>query len=222
MGHFEPRVEELLVGDVRPSLRYLSELRPVMMEPPERPMDGEIAYYMYRGVKTYEDLRYDITVLPYRRLGREHVKTFGHYHNRASNGRPYPEIYEVISGKAVFVLQKPAGPVIEDLIVVEVHEGESILVPPGYGHVTVNPGEGTLIYANLVCKLVRGDYSLFRRMRGAAVYLTVFGTLKNPMYSQVPAPRNADELVIKKSLADMAEDPRIREFLRNPSDEPPF
>ncbi len=222
MDHFELGVEELLVGNVKPSLRYLRELQPVMMEPVERSMNGEIAYYMYRGVRTYEDLRYDITVLPYRRLGREHVKTFGHYHNRALNGRPYPEIYEVLSGKAMFVLQKPESPEIEDLIVIEVHEGESLLVPPGYGHVTVNPGGGTLIYANLVYKLVRGDYTLFRRLRGAAVYLTTSGVLENPMYSRVPPPRAADELVIKKSLKDIVEDPRIREFLRNPSDVLPF
>ncbi|MEW6592519.1 MAG: glucose-6-phosphate isomerase family protein, partial [Candidatus Hadarchaeota archaeon] len=56
-------------------------------------------YYMYRNLWKWGDerkilqnnLRYDITVIPPRTLGRELVKTAGHYHPECSPGLTYPE-----------------------------------------------------------------------------------------------------------------------------------
>lgn len=58
-------------------------------------------YYMYRGVKKKDGLRYDITIIPPRMLGKEFVKTKG---NR--NSDDFLEFYTVLAGKALFLMQK--------------------------------------------------------------------------------------------------------------------
>ncbi len=58
-------------------------------------------YYMYRGLKKKNGARYDITVIPPKMLGKEFVKTKGHYHIGS-----YGEIYIVLKGKAIYLMQK--------------------------------------------------------------------------------------------------------------------
>ena len=99
-----------------PSVRRLCDLTAVLYEPPLRIVNNRTAaYYMYRDVaKCNEDkeifqranLRYDITIIPPLTIGREYVKTFGHYPSRACNGElSYPEIYEVLQGEAYYPLK---------------------------------------------------------------------------------------------------------------------
>ena len=182
-----------------PSIRRLGDLRPVLSHPeavddPERP-----AYFMYRGVHLPGDegrfsragVRFDVTVMPPASVGGEYVKTFGHYHSPSPEGPPYPELYQVVSGRAVMVLQRPgrSPSELEDLVLVEAREGQSVLIPPGYGHVTVNPSGETLVMVNLVSSSCVSDYRPFAALRGAAVYLEEGGLVPNPRYGRVPEPR---------------------------------
>ncbi|MCL6580987.1 MAG: glucose-6-phosphate isomerase [Firmicutes bacterium] len=142
-------------------------------------------------------LRFDVTVLAPGLVGGEYVKTAGHYHApldpgaageaagpeaEASGvdalleprGRTYPELYQVLHGLAHYLLQRPAasGPpgTLDDVVVVEAGPGDSLYVPPGYGHVTINRGPGPLVMANVVEATFVSVYEPYRRRRGAAYY----------------------------------------------------
>ena len=165
----------------RGNVRRIEDLRPVLMEPVSEEGD---AYYMFRDVKpVHEILRYDITVIPARTLGREFIKTMGHYHDGL-----YPEIYGVLRGKALFILQRRAGrdDVLDDVVLIRAEEGEIIRIPPCYGHVTVNPSSSTLVLENIVCRKCTSNYEPYIRMRGAALYATTDGIIRNSRYSYIP------------------------------------
>jgi glucose-6-phosphate isomerase len=61
--------------------------------------------------------------------------------------------------------------------------GDRVIIPPGFGHVTINPGGTTLAMANIVSTRFESDYTVYERFRGAAYYELEGGTLvKNPSY----------------------------------------
>jgi glucose-6-phosphate isomerase len=170
-----------------PQPRTIGEIRGVLMDPDCE--CREPLYFMYRDLsRSREDaawlreegLRYDVTVIPPRTLCGEYVKTKGHHHPANEGGVPFPEIYEVLQGEAHYLLQ--TGPA-DDVRLVRAGPGDRVLVPPGFGHVTINPGKTTLAMANLVSARFEGDYSAYERLRGAAYFELEGGALvKNPRY----------------------------------------
>ena len=172
---------------INPDIRRCTELLPVMAQP-DCQGDGP-AYEMFRGLSRDDNdaswlsahlVRYDITRIPGKILCGEWIKTKGHYHPSAPDGYPYTEIYEVLEGEAWYLLQKQD---LSDFILVKAIAGDLVLIPPGYGHVTINPSQKTLLMANLVSSAFSSDYLPFEQMRGAAYYLFADGTIKkNPRY----------------------------------------
>ncbi|MEM3047239.1 MAG: glucose-6-phosphate isomerase family protein [Candidatus Bathyarchaeia archaeon] len=157
-------------------------------------------YYMYRGLSRPQDaasfeawkVRFDVTVIPAARLGPEFVKTAGHYHPEAEAGLTYPELYEVLVGQAHFLLQKPNDAGVSDVLLVDAHRGEKLLIPPNYGHVAINPGAETLVMANLVSSRFESLYEPYRVKCGAAYYELADGRLiPNPRYGVLPPLRKA-------------------------------
>jgi glucose-6-phosphate isomerase len=129
-------------------------------------------------------LRYDITAIISRDLCGERVKTKGHYHPASPGGPGYPEMYEVVLGHAHYLLQDR---ILSDVVLVDAHEQDIVVIPPGYGHVTVNAGDSDLIMANLVSSAFESEYGAYEQKRGAAYYERTDGTLiKNPAYTSVP------------------------------------
>jgi len=156
-----------------PDVRRLDDMRPVLADPGAGGPAGDL-YFMYRGAgpagpqerANRLGLRFDLTVLRPGCVGREYVKTFGHEHPRAPDGIAYPELYQVVSGQAWFLLQDRRS-----VRVVRARDGDCVLVPPGFGHVTVNVGPGPLVLANWVAAGFASRYEPYRRRRGAAVYV---------------------------------------------------
>ncbi len=68
------------------------------------------------------------------------------------------------------LLQKRDGERITDVVLVIAHEGEIVLVPPNYGHITINPTEQTLKMANWVSTKVESFYEPFEQMGGGAYF----------------------------------------------------
>jgi glucose-6-phosphate isomerase len=176
-----------------PQPRTIGEIRGVLMDPACE--CREPLYLMYRdlarspgdaGWLRREGLRYDITVIPARTLCGEYVKTKGHHHPPGPRGIPYPEIYELLQGRAHFLLQTRA---VDDVRLVEARPGDRVIVPPGFGHVTINPGRETLVMANIVSTRFESDYSVYEERRGAAWYELEGGALvRNPRYPPGAAP----------------------------------
>lgn len=161
-----------------PDIRRLADALPVLyadVPPSDRPL-----YYMYRGVcldkdkdlYAQHDIRYDITVILPGTIGKEYIKTVGHFHPlKPHSTETYPEYYEVLDGEAIYLLQKNnrSGEV-EEIIAVEAQKGDKVFIPPSYGHVTINPGSRPLVMANLVESNFSSIYGPFRDKRGAAYY----------------------------------------------------
>ena len=150
-----------------PGIRTIRDMRSVLAAPSCRVTDP--LYYMYRDLARLEAdrrwltdhrLRYDITVIPPRDLCGEHVKTKGHYHPDNAAGTGYPELYEVLDGTAQFLLQSRP---LDDVILVHADTGARVIIPPGYGHITINPSPGvTLVLANLVSTAFESEYGEVR------------------------------------------------------------
>jgi len=174
-----------------PDIRSVRDLSPVLRDPCcDRPGP---AYLMFRGIArspgdrawlSERHLRFDVTCVPPGDLCGEFVKTKGHYHPENPSGTGYPEVYEVLSGTAHLLLQSRD---LRRVFLVPVEKGETVVVPPGFGHVTINPGTSELVMANIVATCFESDYRFYEEHRGAAYYELVSGDLeKNPRYPPVP------------------------------------
>jgi glucose-6-phosphate isomerase len=164
---------------------------------------------MYRDLRMTGDetllaghgLHYDVTVTLPGRLGDELMKTAGHYHNYVPGTvYTYTEVYEVLSGQAIFLLQRVRDPqttlnetVVEEVLLIGARAGEVMLIPSHMGHVTINAGAEPLVVAALVSSSAGHQYGPFRQARGAAYYVLAPGmpphTRANPAYGPLPQPR---------------------------------
>ncbi len=128
------------------------------------------------------------------RLGPEWNKTFGHYHPLAPSGEYYPEVYEVLAGKAIYLLQhRDAQGRIDDVLVIPAVPGDKVFMLPGYGHATINPGDEPLVMANWVAGSFSSEYGDYKQRHGAA-YFALAGAegvrwQANPNYGQLPEAR---------------------------------
>lgn len=139
-------------------------------------------YHIYRDIALLQDkdkirragLEYDLTVIPPGKIGDEFVKTIGHYHpyKKGTDVR-YPEVYEVIYGRAFFILQSASADLLrlQDVYIVEAGRGEKVLVPPGFGHVSINSTENVLVLANFQPRGNEGIYEPYEAHNGAAYYV---------------------------------------------------
>jgi glucose-6-phosphate isomerase, archaeal len=161
-----------------------------------------VLYYMYRDVHAEADgsafgkarRRYDITVIPPAALGDELVKTAGHYHELAQSGVSFPDLYEVLSGTAHFLIfrrVRDGGKDIDDRIaeavLIEAKAGQKVYVPPDFGHVIINPSHEVLVTSNIDESRFKSLYDPVRRMGGAPYFELVNGeAVANERFAALP------------------------------------
>jgi glucose-6-phosphate isomerase len=173
-----------------PSVRCAEDLRGVLADR-SCTSTGPV-YYMYRDLSRSgadrswlcaQHLRFDITVIPPREICGEFIKTKGHYHPDNPSGTCYPEVYEVLSGIAHFMIQNRD---FSDIVMIAASFGETVVIPPGYGHVTINPSGNTVLQmANIVSTRFVSDYRGYESLHGAAYFEKVKeGFVKNPAYKK--------------------------------------
>ncbi|MCX6693766.1 MAG: glucose-6-phosphate isomerase [Methanomicrobiales archaeon] len=170
-----------------PDVRMAAEMRSILARP-KCQYDGPL-YLMYRDLAKDEserdwlashNIRFDITHIPSRTLCSEYVKTKGHYHPVNAAGVGYPEVYEVLAGEALYLLQRRD---LSDVVVIPARAGARIVIPPGYGHVTINSGDHSLVMSNLVSSAFTSQYAEYEELCGAAYYVWDDGRYtKNPAY----------------------------------------
>jgi glucose-6-phosphate isomerase len=214
--------------------RTIGDLYPVAYDLPgiaKIPRDT-VSYRMYRNVLAdgggsyFRDaaLRFDLSAMADISLGKEPNKTLGHYHPPAVRGLSYPEIYHVVHGEAVYLLQKKEEGMVTDFVVVRAKAGEALFIPPNYGHVTVNIGPGPLLMANLVSDRFTSIYSEYIAMGGAAYFFLKDGLLvRNVKYGELPEPRYAHPnfTIVKDLYTDFISSPASFAFLNHPREERP-
>jgi glucose-6-phosphate isomerase len=201
----------------KPQPRYISELKPVLRN--QDANTPHILYWMFRDVRVRGDegelrsrvplLRYDISLfMPGvmsvdgdEKEGDEFVKAFGHYHPYL-RGRDvtFPEVYEVVYGRMLFLLQEPEDVFqprsgIRRVIIVEVDamdERKLVVIPPNFGHVAIVTGDEPVVTSNWVARNFDSQYAPFALMRGAAYYIVKKGDRwayePNPNYPSLPTP----------------------------------
>ena len=213
---------------VERSVRVASELKDVLYSKGWlKGNENAHLYYMYRNVAAFKQLseskvRYDITVLKPLMLGEEFNKTLGHYHKIAEKGLSYPELYEVLDGEALYLLQRPLQEKTE-VVLISARKGDKVLIPPNYGHITINTGKSDLVMANLVSSEFESDYRPIIEKRGGAVYvLRGKEIVPNKNYGDIKLEiRDGPEeyaLELKANILDsFLEDPEKFKFLNKPS-----
>lgn len=171
---FHPPLKE-----VKPNIRTREEMKKVLCDP-DAPAPDKF-YYMYRDIHFEKDeellrkynVRYDITILPPFLAGSEFNKTAGHYHPEAVPGVSYPEVYEVLHGTAHYLLQKSFPPYNEvtDVILVTANAGDKVVIPPNYGHITINPSlTEMLVMSNYSGDGFSSIYAPYAEKRGGTDY----------------------------------------------------
>ena len=165
--------------DVAPAVRKDTDMMDVWLSPDKA--EGREIYYMYRDVRLPEHeeliresgLRYDITIILPGRVGHEFIKTAGHYHPAKPGSKTtYPEVYEVLYGVAHYLLQRAdasSGDIV-DAVLIEAEAGDKVIIPPMYGHITMNPSSEPLVMSNWVAADFASEYGMIKRHRGGAYF----------------------------------------------------
>jgi len=207
------------------SQRKLSQLKEVLFDNSNLDFDCTL-YKMYRGVyyekdkDIFKDLRHDLTLITTGAINQEFIKTYGHYHPKIKD-KSYAEIYQIICGKALFLLQD--GPKkINKVIFVFSQENDIVIIPPNMGHITINIAQENLILANLVSRNFESLYEPMKKRKGGTYYVLENNPLKwiaNSEYAKIPAPQIVQPKNIFKPdsyIYNLARKPKLVHFLAEP------
>ena len=153
--------------------RTHEKMKEVLMNPDAS--GPAVHYYMIRGGKN----KRNITVLEPGTVGGEYIKTYGHYHVGELD-----ETYWFLYGEGIVLQQKLANlsapDVVEEFKAIKVKAGDSVYMPPGYGHLMVNIGKTWLVVADdspvegagdSASMPGHADYEPVKKMRGFAYYV---------------------------------------------------
>lgn len=156
-----------------------------------------VHYYMIRGGTDQRN----ITVWEPGTVSGEYIKTYGHYHIGQLD-----ETYWILLGDGVVLQQKlvhegevPQPDRVESFRAIVVKPGDSIYMPPGYGHLVANIGKTYLVTADdspvdfgdkdPVAMPGHADYEMVKQMHGFAYYVIEKdgkpALKKNPLYKEV-------------------------------------
>ena len=180
------------------AVRTHEQMKEVLMSPE---LSGpEIHYYMIRsGID-----KKNITVLETGTVGKEYIKTYGHYH--VGN---ISETYWVVFGTGIILLQtrkvnnngEYLDNQIETFKSIKVKVGDSVFIPSNTAHLLVNIGKNWLVTVDdspvnfdevdPISLPGHADYEPIKKMKGFAYYIIKDQTdnpilIKNNLYSKIP------------------------------------
>ncbi len=227
--------------NIKPGIRHLEDMKELLFDKEwaKSAPDKEL-YYMYRDLaENKEDkkkiseanLRYDITIMPYLLLGKEFNKTAGHDHPFTPNSQmTYPEIYEVLSGRAIFLIQDSYEDEIKDIAAIKAEQGKKVIIPPNYEHLIINISGKELKTANWICRSFDSNiYKPFKQKHGFAYFAIQdeekqIEWLENDNYKKIPPLRFIqanlwlDKFKIDplEKMYQLVEDLSKLDFLKNP------
>lgn len=173
------------------SVRDLEGLIPVLKD--EKATGPDPVYWVFKELGHNKWI--NMTLLTSGVYAGEYAKTFGHYH-----GDGQPEIYHVVCGKALIVLQKIeiekglwVGDRTTEVLLVSASSGQDVNINPAYAHALVNVGEEPLItFDNREALHPASDYAPVERHHGLAYYIINEDgqpkAVPNPNYSNLPEP----------------------------------
>lgn len=132
------------------------------------------------------DFMGDLTILNSGFVGEEFVKTVGHYHGLIPGSKlSYPEVYEAVTDGIEYLLQsEPDEDGAVSVIWVITNAGDKVVMPPNWGHVSMNVGNEPAIEVDLQKRdnPNQSDYSMFKEKNGGALIRTKEGLKENEKY----------------------------------------
>lgn len=169
-------VDEDLVIEESP-VRRLKDMRNLFVDPTG--FDDETAlYYMYNGIykpqhKAFfkdQKIRYEFTVLLDKPINGECIKAHGHIHgiNPIRKAR-HVEAYEILYGKGYFELFTYVGKELH-VVMIEVKQGDYLMIPPDYYHLSINTGDVPFIFGDLIIEGAGADYGYLKEKMGAPLF----------------------------------------------------
>lgn len=176
------------------STRTLEGLKPVLKDPSS--IGPDPAYWVFSevGSKPWDN----VTITAPGLFNGEYPKTFGHYHPVDAKD----EIYKVISGEGIFLLQKKFidknGKWVEDkvseVVLIRAKIGDEIVIKPEWGHSWSNIGNTPLItFDNWIWGHTPADYQVIEKLKGLAYYMVEDNNtptpIPNPNYKSLPKPK---------------------------------
>jgi glucose-6-phosphate isomerase len=211
--------------------RLVDELREVLYEPDSLPSDMPF-YWNYKLVHAGEAdqlfqtarLTFGLVLLPPLKAGVEFVKTHGHYHACMPGSQiGYPEVYTHYYGELFLLMQRrKRGKAIEldDCVLYRMIPGKSIMVPPGYAHILINPSLEPGLMAGLYSLDAIHDYGPIRETAGGAYYLIEAAGrqqfLPNPLYTKNPPLRMISDLSGTRFSPPDCNQPLWRSYIADP------
>ncbi|MAF20412.1 MAG: glucose-6-phosphate isomerase [Parcubacteria group bacterium] len=228
---------------LQPEIRHLKDMAEVLYDPSLAQTKPDLELYqMYRDLAENEsdrqkmvkqELRYDITVLNPVILGEEFNKTAGHDHPLAPNtDMTYPELYQVLKGQVIFLLQDSVDDKIQDIYTIEVQQDDIVIIPPNYEHIMINASEQKAETANwITSRFSENIYESFRIKHGFGYYALKGQTnqinwVKNEHYLKTPQLKSkrpnirVDEFKIpkQKPIYQLINHSAKLNFLKRPQD----
>ena len=200
----------------QPEMRRLDAIRPSLRDPQCSGPDPVYGIAMDIGRESdcalLEErmLLFGAVVYAAGALGSEPVRSQGHIHAISPHsGWSAPEIYEIWSGKAIVYAQERAEDDPGRCIAVLAQAGDTVVVPPGWAHCTINADPHSRMAFGAWCDRQYGfDYSGVRAHNGLAWFpiLNDSGAIEwqpNPHYSaselEQHGPRTYPELGLDAS-----------------------
>lgn len=224
-----------------PNIRFAKDMKEVILDKEwVEKHKKQPLYYMYEGVAENtadaekikkSNLRFDILDSAQIFLSEEYNKTAGHYHSKCGFGNyTYPELYEVISGEAYYLIQKIDGDDIVDIYAVKAQSGDKVLIPPNYGHFTIFLSKENVQMSNWASESLVSNYEPVKQKRGACYYALReknskdgIHWVKNKNYKSVPSlrflpPTNFEDIGLVKNINmyNLVKDLNKLDYLNNP------
>ncbi len=175
------------------SIRQLSGNRPVLKD--TEALGPDPVYWVFSQVE--DEKWHNVTIIAPGYYSGEYPKTFGHYHGAAVN-----EVYRLVSGEGVLVMQKKhldqngqhILEVVDEVYLIKAKPGDEILITPEWGHSWSNIGRLPLIsFDNWTHGHSPSDYEPIEALQGMAYYLVEENghpaPVPNPKYHNLPEPK---------------------------------
>jgi glucose-6-phosphate isomerase len=162
--------------------RRLGDLKPVLFDADGSDPNTEV-YWTFpllvggqaAAALEVRGLTFSCVVLPPLTIGREFVKTQGHYHPpMPGSDIPYPEVYTLLWGEPSLLLQRRLenqSDRIDDCALLALRDGDTVTIPPGYAHILINQSRQPAMIAGLYSRAFAPKYDPITRMAGAAYYV---------------------------------------------------
>jgi len=136
-------------------------------------------YYMYNGIyrqqhKAFfkdQHIKYEYTVLMPMLFNGECMKAHGHIHgfNPIRQAR-HIEAYEILLGEGYFELFTYVENELQ-VLMIQVKQGDYLIIPPDYYHLSVNSGSIPFIFGDLIIEGAESDYGPLKTKNGAPLYV---------------------------------------------------